>query len=106
MAAREKYSIPVNDPPVQYYFGSEIERAEARELGLVRYFTGKPCCKGHIAERHVSTAACIQCGLERHRTPDYRADMRPGWRDRYQTDEEFRERRKAHSRKWWHARGS
>ncbi len=29
--------------------------------GLRRYFTGKPCSKGHIAERHY-TGTCVECG--------------------------------------------
>jgi hypothetical protein len=30
-----------------------ISRAEAKARGLTRYFTGKPCKYGHIAERYV-----------------------------------------------------
>jgi len=36
-------------------------RAEARMLGLTRYFTGKPCPKGHIAPRRVFRADCEEC---------------------------------------------
>lgn len=32
-----------------------------------RYFTGKPCMRGHIAERLVSSRACTECSLERGR---------------------------------------
>lgn len=32
----------------------------AKEKGLKRYFTGKPCKHGHIAERHV-TGGCVVC---------------------------------------------
>jgi hypothetical protein len=38
-----------------------ITRAKAKARGLKRYFTGKPCCRGHIAERHVNNWACIEC---------------------------------------------
>lgn len=34
---------------------------EARELGLSRYETGKPCCNGHIAERFVCSRQCVVC---------------------------------------------
>src|SRR6516225_9479147 len=44
-----------------------ISRAEARALGLKRFFTGKPCKHGHVAERHVSTSACVECELGRWR---------------------------------------
>lgn len=38
-----------------------ITRKEAKSQGLIRYFTGKPCGKGHICERRVSGAHCIKC---------------------------------------------
>jgi hypothetical protein len=38
---------------------------EAKVAGLTRYFTGKPCPRGHIAERIVSTRACAECVCER-----------------------------------------
>ena len=33
----------------------------AREKGLKRYFTGKPCKNGHIAERKVVNGTCVTC---------------------------------------------
>lgn len=38
-----------------------ITRADARAQGLTRYFTGKPCPMGHIADRYVSTFGCVTC---------------------------------------------
>lgn len=38
-----------------------IKRRHAKALGLNRYFTGKPCVHGHIAERVVSEAECVVC---------------------------------------------
>ena len=38
-----------------------ISRKEAQQLGLKRYFTGKPCPHGHISERHVCNKMCIEC---------------------------------------------
>lgn len=38
-----------------------ISRAEATALGLKRYFTGKPCVRGHIAERVCPSGFCIDC---------------------------------------------
>lgn len=29
--------------------------------GAKRYFTGKPCANGHVAERFVSTRGCVDC---------------------------------------------
>lgn len=33
----------------------------ARAAGLIRYFTGKPCPRGHRVERFTSTHACVAC---------------------------------------------
>ena len=41
-----------------------LKRAAAKALGLTRYFTGKPCPKGHIADRMVSSMACRPCAVE------------------------------------------
>jgi 5-methylcytosine-specific restriction endonuclease McrA len=38
-----------------------VTRTEALASGLSRYFTGKPCPKGHVAERHVSNWGCVEC---------------------------------------------
>lgn len=38
-------------------------RKEAKELGLTRYFTGHPCKHGHVAERDVINATCVECSL-------------------------------------------
>jgi hypothetical protein len=35
-------------------------RSAARAIGATRYFTGKPCSKGHVAERHL-TGTCVEC---------------------------------------------
>ncbi|AUR97537.1 coil containing protein [Vibrio phage 1.240.O._10N.261.52.F8] len=44
-----------------------ITRKEAKERGLKRYFTGKPCKHGHIAERNVCGGHCCACIAERNR---------------------------------------
>ena len=38
-----------------------ITRADARERGLTRYFTGKPCVHGHLTDRFTSNANCTEC---------------------------------------------
>jgi hypothetical protein len=43
-----------------------IGRDEARALGLKRYFTGKPCKHGHIAERYAG-GPCVKCIREQRR---------------------------------------
>lgn len=42
----------------------------AKEQGLPKYFTGKPCKHGHLAERRVSDRGCVECSAlatARHR---------------------------------------
>jgi len=43
-----------------------ISRSEAKNLGLKRYYTGKPCKRGHISERWVG-GDCIICSRENTR---------------------------------------
>lgn len=47
-----------------------LTRSEAKARGLKRYFTGKPCPKGHVTERRVSTCACVECELAKQRAWD------------------------------------
>jgi len=42
-----------------------VTRKEARECGLDRYFTGKPCIHGHSCERTTKTKICVQCNRDR-----------------------------------------
>lgn len=41
-----------------------ITRREAKELGLKRYFTGKPCKYGHVCEQYCSNYYCVDCSDE------------------------------------------
>jgi len=38
-----------------------ITRKQALEQGLAHYFTGKPCCRGHLEPRLVNTKQCLAC---------------------------------------------
>jgi len=44
-----------------------IRRPEARAAGLIRYFNGKPCPKGHYAERYTVCGGCCACSPEKLR---------------------------------------
>ena len=61
-----------------------IGRDEAKALGLPRFFTGKPCKHGHVAERGVSNPECMECS--RGRSREWRAanleKVREGARER------------------------
>ena len=39
-------------------------RSEARDAGESKYSTGKPCARGHTAERYTNTALCVECRAE------------------------------------------
>jgi hypothetical protein len=58
----------------------KITRAAALVKGLPRYFTGKLCKHGHVAERFVSNKTCVQCHAGRRwrydQTPKGRASIR------------------------------
>lgn len=43
-----------------------ITRQEAKEKGLSRYFTGKPCKYGHMSEKTVSGGNCVECYNDRY----------------------------------------
>jgi len=38
-------------------------RKEAKEVGDARYFTGRPCSRGHLSDRYTKAGACYECML-------------------------------------------
>lgn len=51
-----------------------ISRADALANGYVKYFTGKPCKHGHVAERHVHNWTCTVCHAQKM------LDVQRNWR--------------------------
>ena len=45
-------------------------RSEAKKLESNKFYTGKPCHKGHIVFRHTCTGSCSACRLEAQRLKD------------------------------------
>lgn len=43
---------------------NKISRKDAKTQGLKRYYTGKPCLRGHVSERYVSGGRCYTCNLK------------------------------------------
>lgn len=41
-----------------------LSRKNAVANGIKHYFTGKPCKRGHVAKRLVSTCVCVLCSYE------------------------------------------
>jgi hypothetical protein len=53
-----------------------ISREAAYTQGLTRFYTGKPCKQGHIAQRYVSGGACVDCmGKFAPRRHPFRKDL-------------------------------
>lgn len=76
-----------------------VSRKEAVSRGLKRYFTGRPCKRGHVSERLVSTAGCYVCSRDRSnaaRAANPEA-ARAKERERYSRNPEPRN---ASSKKW------
>lgn len=77
-------------------------RAQASAAGATQYFTGKPCLRGHIAPRAVSSANCIACiyenGVRLRTSPNTAQQVRDYMRDyvakRVAVDPEFKDRRR------------
>jgi hypothetical protein len=66
-----------------------ITRADALAQGRKRYFSGRPCLAGHVAERYCSTHSCVVCAH----------DAAAAWRRRQQRDNAaYRARRIAQQR--------
>lgn len=54
-----------------------ISRAEAKQSNLKRYFTGKPCKHGHVAERQCNNGECMNCITIRN---EKSSERRKQWR--------------------------
>ena len=75
-------------------------KAEARAMGLKKYFTGRPCKRGHLAERYVSDPNCIEClRLHDQNTREQRREYLRGWRERDRADPARRPKRRARNRR-------
>lgn len=44
-----------------------LNRKDAKAADAARYFTGKPCKKGHICERYTKKSTCVDCDSARHK---------------------------------------
>jgi 5-methylcytosine-specific restriction endonuclease McrA len=59
------------------YEGSVVTLADARASNLIRYFTGRPCKRGHIAQRRTKDRSCIGCAQQVYRkTPSHKETLR------------------------------
>ena len=80
-----------------------ILRKDAKAQGLSRYFTGKPCKIGHIAERYI-TGECIVCKLainEKWRLANLDKKRESVSRYIERDREHWREYQKSYHAKWY-----
>lgn len=79
-----------------------ISRAEAKSLGLTRYYTGVECKNGHVAERMERTRSCLECHAHSQRARrEANAEKVREQELRYR--ESSREKRSAGQRQYYHA---
>ncbi len=89
-----------------------ISKKQAITAGLKRYFTGKPCPKGHVCERHVD-GHCAECICIKNKNRKYdkakRNAANKAWREKrtpeykaYQAQKlrEWREANKERTQRW------
>jgi 5-methylcytosine-specific restriction endonuclease McrA len=81
-----------------------ISRTDAIARGLRRYFTGKPCRRGHIGERRVKDYVCLECervyDKEYDQQPESKAKDRERNRLRYHQTPELKARTKIGAVNW------
>jgi hypothetical protein len=69
------------------YDGPLVTRAQAKAAGLPRYFTGKPCPRGHVVERTTANGTCRLCsnrmsGVARKNNPEKYIGFSREWKRR------------------------
>lgn len=69
-----------------------ISRDEAASKGMLRYFTGQPCRKGHLSERYTLSGSCIDCMVAWH---NHKRDSIKAAMDRARRAKELEELAKA-----------
>lgn len=74
-----------------------MTRTEAKAAGLKTYWSNKPCQRGHVCERYVSSCGCVECQKD-NQHGRYHADIeesrrrkRERTRDRWANEAGFRE---------------
>lgn len=91
---RTFFRLPLTEEPAL----KEITpREKAKQSGSIRYFTGKPCLRGHISERQVSDKSCCECKRIRikklRESPEFREEERAEERRRWASNIERRNKK-------------
>jgi len=69
-----------------------IAKVDAKAQGLLHYFTGIACIRGHVSKRYVSDGSCFACLAFKRDTPERKA-----YQDLYRQRSEVKDRR---SKRW------
>ena len=75
-----------------------LTRQEALNIGYARYFTGKPCKHGHVAERYTASRQCVECNAVRWRNEPIER-RRQYWKNYYTEEVKVRRTEKARQRR-------
>lgn len=82
-----------------------ITRKEAISQDLKRYFTGKPCKHGHVAQRWTSSGHCIGCSSDIRQLEHSRLWKEKNRKRKSETDSRWiasnRERKAESGRRWY-----
>jgi hypothetical protein len=73
-------------------------RKEALAIGYSRYFTGKPCKHGHVAERYTTSRQCTKCNAVRWKNEPIER-RRQYWKNYYTDEVRTRRTEKARQRR-------
>lgn len=92
------------------YDGPIINRRDAADAGLVKYFTGKPCPNGHVDQRYVASCGCLKClsdytARKLAENPRHWTELSQSYRSRNpdaskKTAEKWKSKRKEYDRDW------
>jgi Na+-translocating ferredoxin:NAD+ oxidoreductase RnfC subunit len=75
-----------------------LTRQEALNIGYSRYFTGKPCKHGHVAERYATSRQCVECNVVRWKNEPIER-RRQYWKNYYTEEVKTRRTEKAKQRR-------
>jgi hypothetical protein len=87
-------------------------RKDARQEGATKYYTGKPCKRGHISARNTASGDCLECVKEKYHTnlEKYRERARDSyWKHREKRlqynrryNEDNRQRKRNYAKEYHH----
>ena len=81
-------------------------RREAVKAKSVRYYTGKLCPRGHIADRYTSNGQCVECLYQQNHSPEVKARRNKIRRFRRKIDQSVRDKNRALCLAYYHKRVS